>query len=79
MQRRDPSTGATHTAEDSVVKILEPIVKELHDQTASFPRTIVFCPLKWCGFGHELAIRNRTDIQHIVAQFHAPCTDKVGA
>ncbi len=78
---RLPSTGKT-SVEERFHAIFHPLLQELKSSPETFPKTVVYTKLKWCGYGHELAVREETDgspsrIQHLVAQFHKPCTSQV--
>ena len=73
---------------DSVISILMPMAKSLlHDQI-NYPSTIVYIPLKWCGFAYRifesiLASKQYFPVgsmaipeNHLFAQFHLPQTKK---
>ena len=81
--KRLPTSGGLHSASDSFEKAIHPIIQELCDDPINAKRTIVYCKLKWCGYGYEMACREATKfpetskIVDAVSQFHAPCTSKV--
>jgi hypothetical protein len=39
---------------DSLVNILTPIAQGLLEQLKKYPLTIIYIPLKWCGFGYKI-------------------------
>lgn len=80
VKQRLPTTGTGHPVEASYEEIFNPLIKSLKKEKQNFPKTIVYAPLKWCGYGHELAIRTDfygrpSGISHHVAQYHKPCTN----
>ena len=77
---RPPLTGGDNTAGASFEEVVASLLADLHMAPDTFPKTIVFTKLKWCGLGHEMAIRpphNSIDVQEKVAQYHAPCSSQV--
>ena len=71
------------TSLDSFEKVLKPYIQEVCDSPNSCKRSIIYCKLKWCGHGYEMACRtaalytNTEEIMQAVSQYHAPCTNKV--
>ena len=43
---------------DFFVQLLKPIVDELKDKTVTYPLTVLYLPLKWCGFAFKYFERN---------------------
>ena len=39
---------------DFLIKILTPMARNLPEENINFPLTIVYMPLKWCGFAYTL-------------------------
>ena len=76
--KRNPNCGSS-TVEDSYYRIFKPPVEELQELQESFPKTVVYTKLKWCGYGHEVAMKDGhiEELKHIVAQYHSPCTKNV--
>ena len=62
MKRRPPSSGSS-TVEESVDEVVGPILSELAEN--NLPRTIMFMPLKWCGYVHSRALLEY--LEHIEA------------
>ena len=70
---------------------MDPLLGELKEKEGSFPRTIAYMPLKWCGYTHKQAIgflkdspsfqctvaEGDEEVKSFVAQYHAPQTDEV--
>ena len=52
-----PSTGATHSVEESYECVLDPFLEELEAKGAEFPKTIIYLPLRWCGHMHHHALK----------------------
>ncbi len=51
-----------------------PFLEELKMLGNTFPKTVIFTGLKWCGYGHQLARSVLFDQQHLVEavnQYHA--------
>ena len=85
VNRRPPSTGGDFTVEESYTACLDPLLTELSEKEALFPRTIVYLPIKWCGFAHEHAIgflkqcagfiprlaEGDQEVKSYVAQYHS--------
>ena len=38
---------------DFMVETLEPIVTQLKEKTVTYPLTVLYLPLKWCGFAFK--------------------------
>ena len=78
---RPPHTGKGRGIEESFTSVFLPYVQELKSKRMNFPKTVVYCGLKWCGFGNELGVTILSDGQASrvdeVAQFHAPLSSKV--
>ncbi len=73
------------TGEESFRSILLPIVNGLKDKLRQYPLTIIYLPLKWCGYAYKLFLDEMGEKSHIppgdrtpekclFAQFHAPQT-----
>jgi ATP-dependent DNA helicase RecQ len=84
--RRISSTGGQHTAEASFDCVFKPILAELYSKGSNFPTTIVYCHLKWCGYGYQLAQRMLQDRfwqgepsvdNCVVVQYHSPQPSQV--
>ena len=39
---------------DSLVRILSPIAEDLLKERINYPLTIIYIPLKWCGFAYKI-------------------------
>ena len=39
---------------DSLVRILSPIAQDLLKEQTNYPLTIIYIPLKWCGFAYNI-------------------------
>ena len=91
VRRRPANCGGGNTVVDSYMTCLEPLLTELQEKEESYPRTIVYMPLKWCGYGHEQALdfledcstfqpvhqEEDEEVKSFVAQYHAPQTPEV--
>lgn len=84
VSKRPSSSGGSHTAEDSFISVLKPLLDEIRNKGKLFPKTIVYMKLKWCGFAydyfnHELECVGEKSNANIslVAQYHASCKDEV--
>ena len=81
VEKRLPSTGGVHTVEDSYEDVLHPIFSKLARDATAFPRTLVYVPIKWSGFLHEMAVHVygvKEDLIHPhMVQYHAPQTAEV--
>jgi len=85
VKRRPGNTAKGSNVESSYCFIFNPILTELQQKGLAFPKTVVYCGLKWCGFAHELAMKmmpsqfdaTDTAISRLVAQFHAPLLPEV--
>ena len=77
--KRNPNCGMQRTVEESFDGIFQPLIKELKEKGAAFPKTVVYTKLKWCGYGHEAAVRDSKEDETMrrVAQYHSPCTKEV--
>jgi len=58
--------------EESVTEIIRPILANLTPNSA---RTIIYIPLKWSGFYHNMAVNMGVD--SMVRQYHAPQTKEM--
>ena len=82
--RRPSPTTKNCTVEETYDVVFDPLIKELEEKGLSFPKTVVYAKLKWCGYGNHKAIRPKSEAsgaggvnpQH-VSQYHAPCTQEV--
>lgn len=75
VSRKDSLTGRYHSAEDSFLNILDPLLEELRVHREQFKKTILYCKLFWCGIAYEqAAVKGLCD--H-VAMYHAHCTSEV--
>ena len=74
--------------EESFESILLPIAKELKERLTQFPLTIIYLPLKWCGYAFKLFIEELGDKSYIpsderipknclFAQYHSPQTEEM--
>ena len=71
---------------DFMVETLKPIVTQLKEKTVLYPLTVLYLPLKWCGFAFKYFGNNLGTEQYypstaealpenrLFAQFHAPQT-----
>ena len=83
-QRRPSSFGA-----DSFNDVLRPIAEQLKQQLVHYPLTIIYLPLKWCGYAFKLFTDVLGEKSHfpencakipencLFAQYHAPQTDRM--
>ena len=55
VRRRPPRSGGCRTAEEALMPLYCPLFMKLDPD--NYPKTIVFAKLKWCGYGHEEAMR----------------------
>jgi hypothetical protein len=74
---------------DSLVNILTPIAQGLLEQLKKYPLTIIYIPLKWCGFGYKIFESLLGSNQYypqgsspipenrLFAQFHSPQTNEM--
>ena len=74
---------------DAIESILRPIAKELLTSKLDLPLTIVYLPLRWCGFAYRLFESILSHKQYypeggpavpenrMFAQFHAPQTEQM--
>ena len=80
--RRKPASAN----EESFESILLPIAKELKKRLTHFPLTIIYLPLKWCGYAFKLFMEELADKSYIpsderiprnclFAQYHSPQTE----
>lgn len=76
-----PSSGGNNTVEDSYKSVLQPLLMELEQKGDSFPKTIVYTKLKWCGFAYDFCNRYMREKpfmdMSMVSQYHSPCKDDV--
>ena len=82
VENRPATTGTGHTVQQSYDYVILPILEELKLKKETFPKTIVYTKLFWCGYGHEMAMRPSRDgtpssVGHLVSQYHMPCTTQV--
>jgi hypothetical protein len=71
---RRPSFVGSGGVDNSYHTCIVPFVDELRMLGRSFPKTVIFTGLKWCGFGHQLARCTLGDNQELlgsVNQYHA--------
>jgi superfamily II DNA helicase RecQ len=81
VKQRPPNSGKGQNVEDSYTSVFAPYLTELKQKRETFPKTVVYTMLKWCGFGNELAVQILSDgtlsrVQE-VQQYHAPLTSEV--
>ena len=74
---------------DSLVRILSPIAQDLLKEQTNYPLTIIYIPLKWCGFAYKIFESVLGSSQYfpagsmpvpenrLFAQFHSPETQKM--
>ena len=74
---------------DSLIKILSPIAENLLKEQINYPLTIIYIPLKWCGFAYKIFESVLGSSQYfptgsmpvpenrLFAQFHSPQTQKI--
>lgn len=74
---------------DSLVTILTPIAQGLLEELIKYPLTIIYVPLKWCGFAYKIfesILGSRqyypkgslpTPENRLFAQFHSPQTKEM--
>lgn len=86
VKERPPSTGDVQA---SYNQVLDPYFLNLQKDKTDFPRTIMYMPLKWCGYAHQRYLTKFEDLHinqsqeytgsfsSILAQFHAPQTSEV--
>ena len=76
------------SAEDSYNTILLPIARGLKNSSKAYPLTLIYLPLKWCGYAFKLFMdeigqksyfpESETRPENcLVAQFHAPRTERM--
>ena len=70
----------------SILALLTPIVEKLAEKTVTYPLTVLYLPLKWCGVAFKYFEKHLNDKQYfpaavdqlpenrMFAQFHAPQT-----
>ena len=56
VERRLPTSGGKNTAEESYEAVMHPLFTKLAESPDDFPKTLVYVPLKWAGFLHEVAL-----------------------
>lgn len=82
--KRKPSVFGSESYEH----ILSPIAEELKTKQVNYPLTIIYLPLKWCGYAFKLFMQilqeksyfptDKREPSHcLFAQFHAAQTDKM--
>ena len=74
---------------DSLIEILTPMAKNLIEEKMNFPLTIIYLPLRWCGFaykvfesvlGHKQYYPESSLLipqNRLFAQFHSPQTKDI--
>ena len=74
---------------DSLVTILTPVAQGLCEKLIRYPLTIIYIPLKWCGFGYKIFESVLGSSQYypkgslpipenrLFAQFHSPQTSQM--
>ena len=74
---------------DSLLKILSPIAEDLLRKQTNYPLTIIYIPLKWCGFAYKIFESVLGSNQYfpagslavpenrLFAQFHSPQTEEM--
>jgi ATP-dependent DNA helicase RecQ len=83
-KKRKPAS----TNEESFDSILLPIARELKKSLILFPLTIIYLPLKWCGYAFKLFMEELEDKSYIpsderipknclFAQYHSPQTEEM--
>ncbi len=81
--RRPTQTGRENQTEQSYTAVFAPLVNQLKSEGLSFPKTVVYTMLKWCGFGNEYAVKilGNGEVRNVgvpeIAQFHAPLPTEV--
>ena len=75
--KRRPANSGKGGVEHSYDTVFRPIITESVEQKDAFPKTVVYCGLKWCGFGHELALKISPTTNREFAQYHAPLLPEV--
>ena len=83
-KRKAASSGV-----DSYDSILYPIAKDLKTELADYPLTLIYLPLKWCGYAFKLFLDILGDASYfpvnaekipencLFGQFHAPQTEQM--
>ena len=83
-KRKSASSGV-----DSYDSILYPIAKDLKTKLADYPLTLIYLPLKWCGYAFKLFLDVLGDASYfpvnaekipencLFGQFHAPQTEQM--
>ena len=85
-EKRKPNNNVFDSYDD----ILKPIAEELKVKKLTYPLTIIYMPLKWCGYRFRLfedviESKSRTNLTNplssmesrLYGQFHAPQTTKL--
>jgi superfamily II DNA helicase RecQ len=72
--RRAPSTGGKHSAEESFMDIVIPLLSELHAEQENFRKTVVYCKRDYCGLAYERAVIN--DLTRMTSMYHTHCTEE---
>lgn len=78
MRQRPPNSGKGSNVEDSYAAVMRPIFEDME----RCPKTIVYVPLKWCGYLNDLGVRMLSDDPTAIgvpeiAQYHAPLKAEV--
>ena len=86
-EKRKPSS----TGEESYKAILLPIAKELKKSLTAYPLTLIYLPLRWCGYAFKLFMDELGEASYFLspektekspenclfAQYHSPQTDSM--
>ncbi len=75
VKRKEPSTGRKYSAEDSFLNVFLPLLDELRSAGGSFPKTVFYSKLLWCGIAYEQSVV--AELSEHVAMYHAMCTNEV--
>ncbi|XP_053404947.1 uncharacterized protein LOC128558764 [Mercenaria mercenaria] len=70
VKKRPPSSGGEYSAEESVFSCVDPLFKGLTQEETTFPKTVIYTQLKWCGILHNRAKYNFGT--QYVKQYHSP-------
>ena len=52
---------------DFFIELLTPIVEQLGEKTVTYPLTVLYLPLKWCGFAFKYFEKHFGDKQYFPA------------
>ena len=56
VKKRPPSTGGQHDVAFSFTSVIDPMLHQLRQEGKQYDRTIIYLPLKWCGYIHHRAV-----------------------